>query len=69
MLRFKGNEDYAKCLSREKIAALLDWEQEEEHAFTDYTILSAKLAIKLQRLDIGLRIFANTRLRKFLKVD
>ena len=69
MLRFKGNEDYAKCLSRENISALLDWEQEEEDAFTEYTILSVKLAIKLQRLDIGLRIFADTKLRKYLKVD
>ncbi len=69
MLRFKGNEDYTKCLSREKVEALLDWEQEEEHAFTDYTVLSAKLAIKLSRLDIRHRIFADTKLRKYLKVD
>lgn len=69
MLRFKGNEDYAKCLSREKVAALLDWDQEKLDAFTDYTVLSAKLAIKLSRLDIGHRIFADTKLRKYLKVD
>ena len=69
MLRFKGIEDYAKCLSREKVAALLDWEPESERAFTEYTILSSKLAIKLTQLNIELRIFANTKLRKYIKAE
>ena len=69
MLYFKGrNGDYAKCLDREKVDALFDWDQDYDEGFRHYTILSNKLAIKLTRLNIELRIFANTKLRQHINV-
>lgn len=67
MLKIEPGETSTSCLDRNKIPALIDWDDEMSFIFQEYTILSTKATIKLYRLAYRNRIIRGSALWDYLK--